>query len=45
MDSGTAEDDDYDAFGTLPPGEEGEDCSHVGRDFLMDEIITQMGHQ
>ena len=45
VDSGTAEDDDYDAFGTLPPGEEGEDCSHVGRDFLVDEIIMQMGHQ
>ncbi|KAF8336202.1 hypothetical protein F5887DRAFT_1247567 [Amanita rubescens] len=45
LSSGVAESDDYNAFMTLPPGEEGEGHSHAGHDFLMDEIITEMGKQ
>lgn len=45
LSSGIAESDDYNAFMTLPPGEEGEGHSHAGHDFLMDEIITEMGKQ
>ena len=45
LSSGIVESDDYNAFMTLLPGEEGENHSHAGHDFLMDEIIMEMGKQ